>query len=182
HVGGDVAHHHGRETALVEDRAAEAAQPGLGDRKVDLQLALEEFDLVRRHQAEGRRAHRVGGQHLLVDGVDLALDLDLDRRVGRKEQVRGALLDHQLEQWPGLETATARGGPDAKFLDLGVLAGVAHLATVPGRHSECPSFSSSISERLLSSPWRSSRLLSSFTFSRSSFFESALRMASSYEM
>jgi hypothetical protein len=127
HVRGDVAHHHGRKAALVEDGAAEAAQARLGDREIDLQLALEILDLLRRHQAEGRGAHRIRRQHLLVDRVDLALDLDLDRCVGSEEQVRGPLLHHQLEQGAGLEPAATGGRSDAVFLHLaGLGLDIAH--------------------------------------------------------
>ena len=107
HVGRDVAQHHRGVAALMEDRDAEAAEARLGDREVDLELLLEVIDLFLVHQAVGGLPHLVGGQHLLVDRDDLALDLDLDRRVRAEEQVGRLLLDHQLEQRLGVQHEAA---------------------------------------------------------------------------
>jgi len=52
-------------------------------------------------------SHHLGREHVLVDREDLTLDLDLDRRVGREEQIRGLLLDHELEQRLGVERRIA---------------------------------------------------------------------------
>ena len=83
HVGGDVAQHHRPGSRAGRRRHAEAAEARLGNREVDLQLALEVFDLLGGHQRRSAAcAHRLGRQDLLVDRVDLPFDLDLDRRVG----------------------------------------------------------------------------------------------------
>ncbi len=97
HLGSDVAQHHRGIAALIEHIDAEAAEARLGDREIDLQLLVEMLDLFRGHQAERRLAHGLGTQDLLVDGKDLAFDLDLDRRIARKEEIRRLALDHQLE-------------------------------------------------------------------------------------
>jgi hypothetical protein len=103
HVGGDVTQHHRRKTALVEHVDAEPPQPGLGDREVDFELALEAFELVRRHEPVGRLPYGLWRQNLLVDRQDGAFDLDLDGRIRREEQVGRLAFDHELEQRLGLE-------------------------------------------------------------------------------
>ena len=45
HIGGDVAHHHGRVAALIKHVHAETAEPRLGYREIDLPLPLEVLDL-----------------------------------------------------------------------------------------------------------------------------------------
>ena len=84
----------------------------LGDREVDLQLALQVLDLLRGHEAEADGAYRGRRQHLLVDRVDLAFDLDLDRRVGGEEQVGRLALHHELEQRLGVYRRLRIGAGD----------------------------------------------------------------------
>ena len=121
----------------MEHIDAEPAEPGLGNRKVDLEIARELLELLLVHQLERGLTHHLRRQLHLIDGHDLAVDLDHDRRISREEEVRRLLVDHKLE----------------KRFDIHRIE--------PGR------------------ALRSSRLLSSLIRSRSSFWESALRIASS---
>ena len=68
----DVAQHDRGKAALVEHRGTEAADAGLGDREIDLELVLEVLELLGAHEAVGDVAHRLGIQDVLVDRVDLA--------------------------------------------------------------------------------------------------------------
>ncbi len=77
---------------------AEATEPGLRDRKVDLQLAREFLELLFVHQLDRRLLDHLRRHLELVDRHDLAVDLDLGRRERREEKVRGLLLDHQFEE------------------------------------------------------------------------------------
>ena len=97
HLRRDVTQHHGGKAALVEDVDPEAPESHLGQREIDLQLFVEILDLFRGHETERRLADRLGTQNLLVDREDLALDLDLDRRVAGEEEVGCLLLDHEFE-------------------------------------------------------------------------------------
>ena len=88
---------------------AEAAQAGLGDREVELELLHEVLALLGGHERERGLADGLGCQDLLVDRQDLTFDLDLDGRVGGEEQVGGLLLHHQLEKRLGVEGRVAGG-------------------------------------------------------------------------
>ena len=77
---------------------AEPAEPFLGDREIDLQLTREELHLVFVHQLQRRLLDHLWRHLELVDRHDLALDLDLGRRVRCEEKVRCLLLYHQLEK------------------------------------------------------------------------------------
>jgi len=75
----------------------------------DLYIAEGLADLLGGHESERRLAHRLGTQDLLVHREDLALDLDLDGGVAAEEEVRGLLLDHELEQRLGVHHLSLRG-------------------------------------------------------------------------
>jgi hypothetical protein len=134
HVRGDVAQHHRRVAALVEHGDAEAPEAGLGDREIDLELLLEVVDLLLVHQAVGRLAHLVRREDLPVHRHDLALDLDLDRRVRAEEEVRGLLLDHQLEQRPRVEHEVARRARRSRRVAQDPVRLRAGCVDVGGRH------------------------------------------------
>ncbi len=159
HLRTDVPQHHGRIATLVEHVDAKPSQSGFGYRKIYFQLLVEVLELLLAHHSQRRLPHRLRAQNLLVDRKYLALDLDLDRGVTGKKKVRGSALHHELEERPGVE----------------------HECRFGGRHQKTwPSSSSTICSAA-ETPWTSllSRLLSSLTFNRSSFLESALRNASS---
>jgi len=98
HFAGDIAHHHGRRGLLAEGADAKAADPGHGKSRVQFQrvfvflLLLVGEDFVQ--QADDVvRVHR-----LLVDRHRGAVDLDVDGRADRQENVGGFFFGHQLEQ------------------------------------------------------------------------------------
>jgi hypothetical protein len=108
HLRRDVAQHHRRIAALIEHIDSEAPEAGLGNREIDLQLFVEVLDLLGSHESESRLAHRLGTQYLLVDGEDLALDLDLDGRVAGEEEIRRLSFHHQFEQRLGVHHLSRR--------------------------------------------------------------------------
>ena len=83
----------------MKDIDAKPPEARLGDREVDLELAVEFLELFTAHQLHRRLAHHLRGQFKLVDGQDLAVDLDLDRGIAGEEQVGSPFLDHQTEEW-----------------------------------------------------------------------------------
>jgi hypothetical protein len=85
--------------ALAEDVDAEVADIRHAEGEVHLHRRLEGLDLIRRHQFEGDLFDHVRQHHLLVDRHGVALDLDVDRRAGGNENIRGLLFRHQLEQF-----------------------------------------------------------------------------------
>src|SRR5256886_17296367 len=128
---------------------------------------------------EGGLAHGVRGQHLLVHRQDLALDLDLDGRVGGEEQVRGLLLHHQLEQRLGVEGGVTRARQRAHRFRLrrrlraalGADRGIERLRFLGRLHSFWPCSSSTMRRLPPSSTTLCSRLLSSLMRRRSSFLD-----------
>jgi hypothetical protein len=93
----DVAYDHAAGAALLEHVDAEAADPFLDQREIDFHVALEDRDLVFAHRLVGDFLHRRRVEHVAVHRYELALDLDLDRRAGGEEDVRGLCVGHQLE-------------------------------------------------------------------------------------
>jgi hypothetical protein len=73
---------------------AEPAEPGLRDREVDLEIFRELLELLLVHELERSLANHLRRQLDLIDGHDLAVDLDHDGRIGREEEVRRLLVDH----------------------------------------------------------------------------------------
>jgi hypothetical protein len=89
-----------RNTAAIEPRCLKAERrklPTPADADADVQLAgvVQLFQLLRRQQLGQQLARLAGGQHLVRQLQDLAVDLDEDRRVGRHVDVRRVLLRHQ---------------------------------------------------------------------------------------
>src|SRR5690606_14893112 len=62
--------------ALMEDVYSKAAEPRLRYREVDLEIARERLELRLVHQLERRLTHHLRRQLHLIDGQDLAVDLD----------------------------------------------------------------------------------------------------------
>src|SRR6185437_15735284 len=140
----------------------------------------------RTHERIGGLLHGLRREHLFVHGQDLALDLDLDRGIGGEEQVGGLLLHHELEERLGVE-CQVRPGAQGFRRGQGGLRTRGGQALIRGffqrAHRLRPlSSSSTMCKAPPSSMFLASRLLSSLIRRRSSFFESALRNASSYEM
>ena len=94
---GDVTQHHGDVAALVEYVDPETAQARLGDREIDLELARELLELLLVHELQRSLLHHLRRHLELVDGHDLAVDLDLCWRERREEQVRRLFLDHHFQ-------------------------------------------------------------------------------------
>src|SRR5208337_2350422 len=110
HLGRDVAQDHGRIATLIEHIDAEAPEPRLRYREIDLQVLVEVLDLLGGHEPEGRLPYRLGTQDLLVDRKYLPLDLDLDGRVAGEEEIGGLLLHHEFEQRLGVHHLSRSGG------------------------------------------------------------------------
>ncbi len=157
-LGRDIAQDHGDVAALMEDVDAEPSEPGFGDGEIDLEFTRELLQLRLVHEFECRLLDHFRRHLQLVDGHDLAVDLDLGRRERREEEVRGFLLHHQFEQRLDVHL-------DAFVRDCQKVCAVSSSMIL--RLSDCWS---AIDE---------SRLLSSLTRRRSSFLESAFRIASS---
>jgi hypothetical protein len=94
---GNVPEHHRNIAALVENVDTESPEAGLGDREIDFQFLVEVFELLVIHELDCRLLDHLRRHLELVDRHDLALDLDLGRRVRCEEKVRRLLLDHQFE-------------------------------------------------------------------------------------
>jgi hypothetical protein len=86
-----------RNTAAMEPRCLEAEAAHARDADADVELAgvLELLHLLRGQQLGQQLARLVGGEQLVRQLQDLAVDLDEDRRVRRHVDVGGALLRHQ---------------------------------------------------------------------------------------
>ncbi|KAG1396796.1 hypothetical protein G6F59_013753 [Rhizopus arrhizus] len=94
----DAAQHHADLVALVEAADAEAADTGQADGEVAFVGLLEFLALCRRHHVEHQVAALLRRERGLGDRRDLAVDLHRRRHAGGDEQVRGALVRHQLEE------------------------------------------------------------------------------------
>ena len=91
-----------RNTAAIEPRCLKADSrklPTRGRLIADVELAgvFQFLHLLGRQQLGQQLARLVGGQQLVGQLQDLAVDLDQDRRVGRHVHVRGVLLRHQAQ-------------------------------------------------------------------------------------
>ncbi len=189
---GDEAQDHRDVAALLEDICAEPAEAGLGEGEIDLEVAREPLQLLLVHELQSGLTHHLRRQLELIDGHDLAFDLDHDRRMRGEEEVRGLLVHHELEQrldvHPGFAAfLRERVRPfDAERYRCIRAGCILNRGRPPcAAQPIIPSLEFSSSNSRLESPWvlpACSRLLSSLIFSLSSFFESALRMASSYEI
>jgi len=158
----DEAQHHCDVAALVEHVDTEAAETGLGQCEVDLEVASKGLELSLVHELERSLPNHLRGKLDLIDGHDLAVDLDHDGGIGGEKKVRRLFVHHQLEERLDVHLGRPAGGKTQKRA----------------------SFSSSASCKLsdCSADAEPSRLLWSLILRRNSFFESALRIASSYEM
>jgi hypothetical protein len=96
-VGHEAQHRRDR-AALLEGGQAQPADAAGLDAEIELMLAAQLIEPVGRHDL-GQQGHDGTLVHaLLVDRDQVAVDLDLYRRVHRQEQVGCALVPHQLEQ------------------------------------------------------------------------------------
>ena len=98
HAAGDEAHHHRGRAFLAEGADAERAHALQRVSGVQLPLVLVFLDLALGQHLVEQRLHRVRVQDGLVDRDRHAVDLDVDRRADRQEDVRRLLLGHHLEQ------------------------------------------------------------------------------------
>jgi len=95
--GRDKTEHCRDAAALAERRQAEAPQVVHRDAHVELVILLELGHLFRRGDFRQQRDDVVLLQLVLVNRDQVAVDLDVDRRIHREEHVRSVLLFHQLE-------------------------------------------------------------------------------------
>ncbi len=93
----DEPHDHRVAAPLAHGAHAEAPHAGERHAHVELARFLQLLDAVRRHDLGQQVLRCIEGQQLAVDGHALAVDLDEDRGVGRKIDVRGPLFGHQPE-------------------------------------------------------------------------------------
>ncbi len=94
----DVAHDDSDRALLPEHVHAEVAVLGDRLREVELPVVLEVLDLLRGEHLVGDLLRGLRVHHLRVHRHGGAVDLDVDRRAGRDEDVRGLALGHDLEQ------------------------------------------------------------------------------------
>ena len=98
----DVAEDEAVALALHEQVRAEAADAGDDERDVLLHQHLEGGDLLRREDGGQERVAVLGGEPLVGEEPDLALDPDGGPLALAEDQVRGPLLDHDLEVEEGV--------------------------------------------------------------------------------
>ena len=97
-ASGDIAHHHRRRALLAERADAERADAFEVEGRVQLHLLLVLPGLALGEHLVEELADGVRGHDRLVDRDGHAVDLDVDRRADRKEDVRRLLVGHYLEQ------------------------------------------------------------------------------------
>ncbi len=97
-TGRDVAHHDRGRALLAESADAEAADALHRQRRIELHLVLVHLDLALGQDVVKELLHGVGRHDGLVDRHGDAVDLDVDRRAHRNEDVRRLLVGHDLEQ------------------------------------------------------------------------------------
>jgi hypothetical protein len=95
---GNVAHHHRGRALLAKSADAERADPRQVVGGVQLHFLFVLLDLALVQHFVQKLLHRLGGHGGLVDRHRHAVDLDIDRRAHRHEDVRRLLVGHDLEQ------------------------------------------------------------------------------------
>src|SRR5690606_25277453 len=84
--------------ALLEDVGAEATQAFHAEGEVEAQLAVQPRPLILAHHLEAEGAGLGRGEVRGPQGHELAVDSKLRRRARGDVEIRGALLEHRLEQ------------------------------------------------------------------------------------
>ncbi|MNV58603.1 hypothetical protein D3C71_1509890 [compost metagenome] len=100
----DRTDHHAHLTALLEHVDAEAPGVGQGDGHVELKVALELRYLALVHQRVSDFLDHSRWQAGAPQRIQLALDLDVDRRSGGQKHVRSVLFGHQLQEVADIHT------------------------------------------------------------------------------
>ena len=131
--GGDVAAHVADDErdrpALAEDVDPEVADVRIEVREIHLVLGLEGLRLLVGHELVGDAAHRVEVHRPIRQRRDDAVDLHVDRRAARNEQVGRLAVRHHLEQSievhagrpPGLQSPVTRPSAVPRGLDDNVM-------------------------------------------------------------
>src|SRR5205085_8534307 len=109
-----VAHHYGGGAFLTESADAEGAHAFQRVGGIQLHLLLVLLDLALVQDFVEELLYRVGGHHRLVHRHRDALQLDIDGRTDRDEDVRRILMGHYLEQ----PFHGRHGSPQNRYLPL----------------------------------------------------------------
>src|SRR5215211_2056797 len=98
YLGGNLPKHRPNPVFLVKKVRAESRDVRNLIPEIDVARFLKKFDLVLRGNFVEHRLERVVLQGREIDALQLATDAQNGRIAGRKVQIRGVLLKHQVEE------------------------------------------------------------------------------------